>query len=94
MAEPTDDQILQEQIGRLAELVSKLVEGGGNSSVTTVIHKQAGPGGLLAAAVTACILTWAGLIVLAILLVPDIHDMRAWIAVHSAKIAVLEGKNK
>lgn len=56
----------------------------------TVIHKTAGMGAWGAAAVTACMFTFLGLILLAIVIVPEVHDLRAWNDINRAKIARIE----
>lgn len=57
----------------------------------TVIHKTAGMGAWGAAAVTACMFTFLGLILLAVVVVPEVHDLRAWNDILRAKTAKLEG---
>jgi hypothetical protein len=56
----------------------------------TVVHKTAGMGPWGAAAVTACMFTFLGLILLAVVLVPEVHDLRAWNDINRGKVAKLE----
>jgi len=69
------------------ELVTELRQ---NRHGITVTHTQSGLSGWNIAAVTACFFTSLMLIALAIIIIPDIHDLRAWRDIHSAKIARLE----
>lgn len=50
----------------------------GNSAVQTVVHRSEGPGPLLAAAIAVCFCTILGLILFAIWVVPEVHDLKAW----------------
>ncbi len=59
-------------------------------NVQTVIHKTAGMGAWGSAAVTACMFTFLGLILLAVVVVPEVHDLRAWNDIIRAKISRLE----
>lgn len=63
------------------------------SQTQTVIHRTAGMGPWGAAAVTACMFTFLGLILLAVVVVPEVHDLRAWNDIIRAKIAGIEKTN-
>lgn len=80
--------LLVDQVNALVGKMDAVIERGGNTQ--TVIHKTAGLGPWAAAAVTACFFTFLGLILLAVALVPEIHDLRAWNDINRAKIAKLE----
>lgn len=76
-------------VERLSSDIDKLIRAE-NSQTQVVIHKQAGPGGLLAAAITACFASWIALILFAM----EIHDLRAWRDIHQNHINALEAKQK
>jgi hypothetical protein len=97
MDDSTDEDVLREQTERLADLVARL----GGSNVQTVIHKQAGPGGLLAAAITACFCTLILLVIVVFLWQRDIdrieaqiRDHQAWIGVYGNDLAKLKAERK
>lgn len=81
--------LLVDQVNALCASMAAAMEARGNNT-QTVIHKTAGMGPWAAAAVTACFFTFLGLILLAVALVPEIHDLRAWNDINRAKIARLE----
>lgn len=75
---------------RLGDILDHLERLGTNSNVQRVIVQQAGIAPLQIAAVCACFFTMFALIIALIVIVPDVHDLRAWRDIHSAKIAKLE----
>jgi len=56
----------------------------------TVTHTQAGMGHWGAVAVTACLFTTLMVIALAIVILPDIHDLKAWQNVFGRDIAAMK----
>jgi len=64
----------------------ELVKARANGNTQTVIHKTAGLGPWGAAAVTACFFTFLGLILLAIMILPDLHDLKAWSDIYRTRI--------
>lgn len=105
-AEPTPDGIdpaitradlAIEQVNQLCENIDQamaefreLAKTRGNSQTVEVTHKTAGLGPWAAAAVTACFFTFLGLILLAVIILPDLHDLQAWQDIMRSKIAKLE----
>lgn len=89
-------QALTDGINRLSERLDSTT-----SQSQTVIHKQAGPGGLLAAAVTACFCTLILLVIVVVLWQHDIdrieaqiRDHQAWIGVYGNDLAKLKAERK
>lgn len=76
--------LLVDQVNALVGKMDAVIERGGNTQ--TVIHKTAGIGPWGAAAVTACFFTFLGLILLAMLILPDIHDLKAWSDIYRTRI--------
>lgn len=72
-------------LGRMDDV---LRHDGGNTQ--TVIHKTAGMGPWGAAAVTACMFTFLGLILFALVVLPTLHDLQAWQDVIRGKVSKLE----
>lgn len=61
-----------------------------HGNTQTVIHKTAGMGAWGAAAVTACMFTFLGLILFALVVLPTLHDLQAWQDVIRGKVSKLE----
>jgi len=61
-----------------------------HGNTQTVIHKTAGMGPWGAAAVTACMFTFLGLILFALVVLPTLHDLQAWQDVIRGKVSKLE----
>lgn len=80
--------LLVDQVNALVGKMDAVIDRGGNTQ--TVIHKTAGMGPWAAAAVTACFFTFLGLILLAVVILPDLHDLQAWQDIMRQKIAKLE----
>ena len=91
MDETTDEMLLGEQAERLAELVSRLAETGGNN-VQTVIHRTEGPTPWLAAAIAVMFCTLFFLLLFAAWVIPNLHDLQAWQQIHEKRINKLETK--
>lgn len=86
-----DDEILEQQISRLAALVERMVDSGVTQQTQqTVIHKTEGMSHWASAAVVACFATWFALILFAM----EIHDLRAWRDIHAGKISKLEAQKE
>lgn len=77
--------LLVDQVNALVGKMDAVIETRG-SNTQTVIHKTAGLGPWGAAAVTACFFTFLGLILLAMLILPDIHDLKAWSDIYRTRI--------
>ena len=56
----------------------------------TVTHTQAGMGPWGAVAVTACLFTTLMVIALAIVILPDIHDLKAWQGVYGRDLSAMK----
>lgn len=85
--------LLVDQVNSLLSKMDAVLENRGNNSQTVeVTHKTAGMGPWAAAAVTACFFTFLGLILLAVVILPDLHDLQAWQDIMRSKIAKLEAK--
>jgi hypothetical protein len=82
----------REEVRSLTAAVRDLVNRDTNTNTTTVIHKTAGMGHWGAAAVTACFLTFLGLILFAMVVIPELHDLKAWSDIYRSKIYTLEKK--
>lgn len=81
--------LLIDQVNALcARMDAVLASDRGNTQ--TVVHKTAGMGAWGAAAVTACMFTFLGLILLSVVMIPEIHDLRAWNDILRSKAAKLE----
>ena len=94
MAE-TDEVILQytAQIDRLVERIDVLLEHQqAGTQTTTLIHKSEGVSAWVAAAITACFMTYLALILIGTWTFFQVNNLAAWKDVHASKIAVLEGK--
>lgn len=88
---------IDELIGHINNLVKNVelvITREAPSQVQTVIHRTEGMGPWGAAAVTACMFTFLGLILFALWAVPEIHDLKAWVSVHTTKINSLESRSK
>lgn len=81
--------LLVDQVNLLLSRMDEVIRHD-HGNTQTVIHKTAGMGPWGAAAVTACMFTFLGLILLAVVMIPDLHDLRAWNDINRAKIARLE----
>ena len=68
------------------------LQGPGNTQ--TVYHQHSGMGAWGGAAVTACFCTIAMLIATLIVVVPQLHDLKAWEQIHQNHISALEAKDK
>ena len=72
-------------VDRIDALLDAQMKGGNEITVT---HTQSGMSAWGAAAITACFCTWFGLI----LVMLDMHDMRAWMDILKQRITLLESK--
>lgn len=82
------DQVVEAT--RLVRLLSERLEKLPGGQVQTVIHKTAGTGPFVVAAIVACFATWIGLLVLALWE----SNLWAWKDIHDHRISVLEAKGK
>lgn len=74
----------------IVESLADVLQSTRTGNTQTVIHKTEGMGAWGAAAVTACFCTWFGLV----LLMFDLHDLRAWVDTYRAQIAQLQTQVK
>lgn len=79
-------------LNKLADRMDLFLDHHQGGNVQTVIHKSAGIGAWGAAAVTACFMTFMGMILLAIVVIPELHDLKAWSDIYRSKIYALEKK--
>lgn len=82
--------LLVDQVNALLTKMDQVMERGHQSQ--TVIHKSEGMGAWGAAAVTACCFTFLGLILFAFIVLPDVHDLKAYQQNHEKRINKLESK--
>ena len=84
----TADQIRETaQVAReVADMVRELVSNGAHGNVQTVIHKTQGMGVVGVICATICVMCIVVLILGAIIFVPDIHDLNAWVGVFGRDI--------
>ena len=78
------------QIGDLVGRLDSLIELQQARNSIVVTHTQAGMGVWGAVAVTACLFTTLMVISLAIVILPDIHDLKAWENVFGRDIAAMK----
>lgn len=86
--------LLIDQINRLTEGLDKAVNFEPHSHNYTVTHSSEGMGAWGTAAVTACFFTFLGLILFAVWVIPNVHDLMAWRDIHQNHISALEAKDK
>lgn len=67
-----------DQVVEMNRLVRSLVEKVPKGQVQTVIHKTQGMTAWSVAAVVSCFFTILLVVLLAIIFVPDLHDLKAW----------------
>lgn len=84
--------MLIDQVNDLTKAVQEVIKSGEGRQVQTVIHKTAGMQPLIAIAIVACLFTWVLMIVLAVIFVPDIHDLQAWHDIDRKDIARLQAQ--
>ena len=78
------------EVAKLAQIVHESNSRAGNT--TTVIHKTEGMGTWGAAAVVACFSTLVLMILFAIVIEPDLHDLKAWQDIMRKDIARLQAE--
>lgn len=86
---------IDETTAKLEKLISSVERAShalGNTQ--TVIHRSEGPGPLLAAAIAVCFCTILGLIIFAVWVVPEIHDLKAWNDILRKDVARLQAERK
>ena len=93
-SDTTKLDLLIEHINALVKSVELVIAGDGSnqSQTQTVVHKTEGMGAWGAAAVTACMFTFLGLILFAMWAIPEIHDLKAWKDIHGNRINALEAR--
>lgn len=84
--EETDLVQVAARIDKLVDRIDALLDHQGSPHTQTVHHTASGIGAWGAAAVVACFCTWFGLV----LVVMDIHDLRAWIDIFRGQITTLK----
>lgn len=88
--EETDLVQVAVRIDKLVDRMDAFLDHQQGGNVQTVIHKSTGIGPWGAAAVTACFMTFLGMILLAIVVIPELHDLKAWSDIYRSKIYALE----
>lgn len=84
---------LDASVATFIECISAFKEQGfGNSHTQTVVHQHSGMSTWGAVAVTSCIFTFLGLILFSLVVIPELHDLKAWSDVYRSKIYALEKK--
>lgn len=81
------------QVSRLAEISEKIISKDTSSQVVH-IHKTEGATNWGTAAIVACFCTWLFIIVFSVIIVADIHDLKAWSDINKNDIATIKGKLK
>lgn len=76
----------------LTTVVKEIVHTQRNSNTQTIVHQGMGMWGI--AAIVACFATWVMLIVMYLLIVPDIHDVKAWQDILRKDVAKLQAESK
>jgi len=86
------DQVRENSVvvSRLETVVEKFLQLHEGRNTQTVIHKTEGMGAWGAAAVTACFFTMLALVLFALVVLPDLHDIKAWQDIMRQKISKLE----
>lgn len=75
-------------VGRIDAMLERIDKGSGHVQRVTVETK--GMGAWAAAAVTACFFTSLMLIGLAIVIIPEVHDLRAWETIFGRDLAAMK----
>jgi class 3 adenylate cyclase len=96
-ANPEDDRdpstvrmdLLVDQVNALLGRMDEVIRHD-HGTTQTVIHKTAGMGAWGAAAVTACMFTFLGLILFALVVLPTLHDLQAWQDIMRQRISRIE----
>ncbi len=79
-----------DQVVEMNNLVKILVEKIPEGQTQTVLYKSEGMGIVGVVCATICVMTLVCLILGAILIVPEIHDLRAWTDILRSKVAKVE----
>lgn len=79
-------------LNKLADRMDVFLDHHQGGNVQTVIHKSAGIGPWGAAAVTACFFTAMMLIGFALIVLPELHDHKAWIDLYRGQIAKVQSE--
>lgn len=85
--------LLANRLDRLAEISERLVSKDTSTQVVH-IHKTEGVTNWGTAAIVACFCTWLFIIVFSVIIVADIHDIKAWSDINKNDIATIKGKLK
>lgn len=84
--------VLIDRVNALTDTIDKLIRHESSTTTQTVIHKSSGVGPWAAAAICACFFTFLGLILFALVVIPEMHDLKAWSDIYRSKIYTLEKK--
>lgn len=90
MAEPDEVDLVQvaTAVERLVTRMDTYLDNQQTSAqTTTVIHRTAGVGPWAAAAITACFFTAIMLVGFAMIVLPELHDHKAWIDLYRGQIS-------
>ena len=85
---------LKAEVARTIDEVRQVADilRGLSGNTQTIVHRSEGMGAWGAAAVVACFLTYLTLIVFAIYIIPEVHDVKAWNEVLRGKVAKFEAQ--
>lgn len=79
-----------DKIDALVGRIDALLERESERNHITVTHTQAGMSGWSIAAVVACFFTSVMLLGLAMVVLPEIHDLRAWESIYGRDLAAVK----
>lgn len=85
---------MRDQIIEVTKLVREVIDNLPAGNTQTVIHKTQGMGIVGVICATVCVMCVVILILGAIIFVPDLHDLKAWIGIQNTKIAKLEAQQE
>jgi hypothetical protein len=89
-----DKSTIPELVGRIDGLIALLESQDNGRNHVTVTHTQAGMGTWGAAAVTACFFSALLVIAFAIVVIPELHDLKAWSDQYRGQINTLQNEIK
>lgn len=82
--------LLTDHVNLLVTRLDAVLQQDNKGTTQTVIHQHAGMQAWGVAAVVACFFTFLGLILFAMVVIPELHDLKAWSDIYRSKIYTLE----
>lgn len=82
--------LLVDQVNVLCAKFDQYIDHKPGNSQTVVTHRTEGMSPWAGAAMAACFFTFLGLILFALIVIPEIHDLKAWSDVYRGGISILE----